>query len=130
MDAQTYRMTGPHLTPPPPADSLFRDVANVPTIPAFKLARRTDPGTSLAAATKAAKASARAVAALRQLFEDGADRTDDEATEQLHRTGAFVSSPNVIRTARKALADAGLIVATGETRMSRYNMPSRVWRRA
>jgi hypothetical protein len=100
--------------------------AHTTDLPLF---RSTDPHTSREAAIRAAKASRRAVEAVESLMADGAGRTDEELYLEL-RAGGFIASDGVVRHARKALSDCGVLVDTGVTRSTSLGSQSRVWRMA
>jgi hypothetical protein len=90
--------------------------------------RATDPYTSVGAALRAAAASAKAVAAVARLMNDGQARIDHEIWLDCRAAG-YVASIDTVRHGRLALSETGLIVETGETRITPNGMPARVWQR-
>jgi len=128
----------PVPTPPPPASPpaasqppprTRRPRGQSPALPVKRLARGDDAETSLLAAIKASKASRKAVEAVGRAMEDGAGRIDEEIWLTCRAMG-YVSSYDTVRHGRLALSEAGILVETGETRLTRDNTPSRVWRLA
>ena len=91
--------------------------------------RATDPYTSVGAAIRAAAASAKAVAAVARLMNDGQARIDHEIWIDCRARG-YVTSIDTVRHGRLALSETGLIIETGETRTTPNGMPARVWQRA
>ena len=91
--------------------------------------RATDPYTSVGSAIRAAAASAKAVAAVARLMNDGQARIDHEIWLDC-RVAGYVASVDTVRHGRLALSGPGLIVETGETRTTPNGMPARVWQRA
>ncbi len=92
----------------------------------FALVRKSDPETSLDAAVKALRASKEAVVKVREAFATGRDMTDEEVWKFV-RTCGYLRSQSVIRHARKALVDAGVIVDSGERRPTQDGGKSIVW---
>jgi hypothetical protein len=90
--------------------------------------RNGDPYTSVAAAMRAAAASPKAVAAVARLMNDGQPRIDHEIWSDCRP--AYIASIDTVRHGRLALSETGLIVETGETRITPNGMRSRVWQRA
>ena len=95
--------------------------------PELPFVRPTDPATSVLAAGKAARASSRAVAAVRAVMSDGRARIDEEIWRECRAAG-YVSSFDTIRHGRVALSRSGILVETGETRETGTGSPSREWR--
>lgn len=94
-------------------------------------ARRHDPTTSLEAGRGAdLKGSQRYVFDTLDTFGPFADHElvefylDDEPGRRIYGTW----TPQRLRSARKELADAGMVEATGETVLSDYGRPAQVWR--
>ncbi len=85
--------------------------------------RAADSETSVLAAQKAARASSRAIAAVRAVMADGAPRIAEEAC----RANGYVSSFDTVRHARVALSRAGVLVETGRTRETDAGASSREW---
>jgi hypothetical protein len=91
------------------------------------LARTKDPFTSLIAAQKAAKASAKAIEKVATLMMDGKARIDEEMwSECWHRLG-YQRSQDTIEHARLALSEVGLLLFTGNTRKTQFRTPAREW---
>lgn len=92
---------------------------------AFRLHRSDNPGTSVEAAQKAAKASPKAVEAVARAMADGQARIDEEIREACLRQG-YVASLATIQHGRLALSEAGLLVEAG-TGTTSNNARSRLW---
>ncbi|MFH1689727.1 MAG: hypothetical protein ABIE42_05750 [Candidatus Eisenbacteria bacterium] len=93
------------------------------------LVRSTDPYTSVWAAQKALKASAKAVLAVASAMSDGEEYTDEELWRACRQAG-YIASLDTVQHGRLALSRGGGLVETGETRLTTDGMPSRVWRKA
>lgn len=97
-----------------------------------QLVRKLDPVTSILAAARAAKSSSRLVRLLARALlarEHPIVGTDEELCGLLHRRGDLCSQ-SAVRHARKILSDAGLLVDSGVTRMTRDGGAARVWEHA
>jgi len=106
-----------------------RPEGSMQPVPAHHLARTTDPETSLQAAIKAAKASAKAVEAVRQVMSDGIGRIDEEIWRACREAG-YLSSSATVRHGRVALVRAGVLEDSGARRTTPDNANSVVWRQA
>jgi hypothetical protein len=91
-----------------------------------RLARKTDPRTSVEAARKAAKASFLAVQAVERLMSDGCKRIDEEIWQGCREQG-YISSLSTVQHGRLTLSEAGLLLDTGETRTTTDSAQSIVW---
>src|SRR3990167_40948 len=91
-----------------------------------RLHRKSDPRTSVEAARRAAKASLIALQTVEGLMIDNVRRTDQEIWRDCRARG-YITSLDTIQHGRLALSEAGLLVETGETRLTEDGMPSRVW---
>lgn len=95
-------------------------------LPLRRLVRSGEAETSLLAAIKAAKASRRAVEAVSDVMADGTSRMDEEIWVACRSSG-YICSLSTIQHGRLALSESRVLVPTGETRVTRDGMPSRVW---
>jgi len=94
------------------------------------VARKTDPSTSHEAADSVYRPSQTAIAVFFALY--GKQLTDEElfhqfeghAHEELHP----YASPQSVRSRRAELADAGIIVWSGEYGTTRFGRKCRVWK--
>lgn len=104
------------------------DQLELPSRPGTEtLARRSDPETSVEAACKAARASKKAMAAVRKVMSDGVPRIDEEIWAACRAAG-YISSFDAVRHGRRALSEARVILDTGERRNTESGAASRVWR--
>lgn len=87
-------------------------------------ARATDPVTSVAAARSQRGGAEQAILAL---FTDGRTFTPDEASWCLSALGI---ADDTARSAFSRLCRRGVLVATGETRLTRRGCAAQVWRLA
>ncbi len=91
-----------------------------------RLARSGSPSTSLEAAQKAHKSSAKAIYYVAQLMMDGVARIDVEIWIDC-RTIGFRRTADTIRVARLALSESGHLVLTGIERLSFSGCKAREW---
>lgn len=105
-------------------------IKRTPVIPEdfdlFRHLRPSDPDTTLGAARKAARASAKATAAVEAVMSDGASRTDEEIWIAC-RTNGYIASSATVRHGRLALSEAKMLMDTGKRRDTADGSPSRVW---
>jgi hypothetical protein len=90
------------------------------------LVRNEDPGTSFAAARRAARASSVAMELIAEIMADGVARMDEEIWEACRTAGLF-RSLDVIRHARLALVRSGQLLRPGGTRQTKNGTSSRLW---
>lgn len=98
-------------------------------------ARSEDPVTSHAAAATAGPLRPAQRAVLRLLEAFPAGLSDEELVEEYQasrrgRPDVMAQTASGLRSRRKELADAGLVVLTDEVRRTAANRPTRVWRAA
>lgn len=101
---------------------------SIATLPLDRLARANDLSTSLAAALRASKASAKCVRKVRELMADGVGRIDQEIWIECRDKLDYVTSLDTVQHGRLALYEAGVLKLTDETRPTSNGMPSTVWR--
>ncbi len=91
-----------------------------------KFVRSSDLPTSVAAAMRAAKASAASVSAVTAVMRDGVGRIDQEIW-RVCRSNGYISSLDTIQHGRLPLSEAGVLVDSGQTRITEDGCLSVVW---
>ena len=105
---------------------MAKNIQLPPALEEYRLARNGDPKTSIIAAQKASKASAKAIEAVAKVVQGEEGLLDEDIWQACRANGYFVTQ-DTIEHARLALAEAGFLRDTGHTRNTTNGSPARIW---